>query len=226
MGDLTDFDLSSAPNLFDFLRRLCASDFMPHGHCYYWRKEILWTGVLSDVVITLAYYAIPLMLIYFVRKRRDLAFNWIFLCFGAFIFLCGTTHLIGVWTVWHGTYRLDVVVKALTALVSIMTAVLLWRLIPKVLMLKSPEQLEKINKELQEANKNLECSVAERKKVEEDLAKTNQALTEKNERLEKFSRMTVGRELQMAQLKKEIDTLLEQMGKPQKYNPEEKGAGF
>ena len=217
------FDLMSKPSLWEFLRRLFTSDFMPHGHCYYWRKEILWTGVLSDVVITLAYYAIPLMLLYFVRKRRDLVFNWIFLCFGAFIFLCGTTHLIGVWTVWHGTYRLDVVVKMLTALVSILTAVLLWFLVPKVLRLKSPEQLEKVNKKLEKTNENLERSIAERTKAEEDLAKANQVLMEKSGRLEKFSRMTVGRELQMAQLKKEVNALLEQMGKPQKYNPEEKG---
>ena len=215
--------MNAAPSFLEFLRRLFTSDFMPHGHCYFWRPEILWAGVLSDITITLAYYAIPLMLIYFVRKRRDLVFNWIFLCFGAFIFLCGTTHLIGVWTVWHGTYRLDVVVKALTALVSIATAVLLRRLIPKALMLKSPEQLEKINKELQEANKNLESSVAERRQTKEDLASINQALSEQSERLKRFTHLAVNRELRMAQLKREVNALLEQMGKPQKYKLEEKG---
>ena len=152
MSDPTPFDLNSAPNAWVFLQRLFSADFMPHGHCYFWRPEILWLGVLSDVTITLAYYAIPMMLVYFVWKRRDLMFNWIFCCFGAFILLCGTTHLMGVWTVWHGTYRLDALLKAVTALVSIITAGLLWPLIPKALALRSPKELEKINTELQAAN--------------------------------------------------------------------------
>ena len=76
MSDLAGFDLNSAPGVFVFFQRLYSSDFMPHGDCYFWRPEILWMGVVSDITITLAYYAIPLMLLYFVRKRRDLMFSW------------------------------------------------------------------------------------------------------------------------------------------------------
>ena len=70
--------------MMEFLKRLFASDFMAHGFCYLWKPEIVWLHVVSDALITLAYYSIPVTLIYFVRKRRDLPFNRTFLMFGAF----------------------------------------------------------------------------------------------------------------------------------------------
>jgi len=90
----------------NFFQKLFSSDFMPHGYCYLWRPEIVWLHALSDGAITLSYFFIPLALIYFVRKRRDLPFHWMFLLFGLFIFGCGGTHAMEIWTLWHGTYRL------------------------------------------------------------------------------------------------------------------------
>ncbi len=78
-----------------------SSDFMPHGYCYLWDPGILWLNVISDGLITLSYYAIPAILIYFIRKNRDLPFNRIFWMFGTFILACGTTHLMEVWNVWQ-----------------------------------------------------------------------------------------------------------------------------
>ena len=133
----------------DFFRNLFSADFMPHGHCYDWQPQIVWLHVLSDAVIALAYYSIPVALVYFVRKRRDLALNWMFVMFGIFIFACGTTHVMNIWEVWHGTYRLGGIVKVITASVSIITAILLWLLIPKALGLPSPAQLAAANRELE-----------------------------------------------------------------------------
>ena len=134
----------------EFLGRLFSSDFMPHGHCYLWKPEILWLHVVSDGVITSAYYFIPLALVYFVRKRKDLPFNWMFLLFGVFIFACGTTHVMEIWTVWHGTYRLAGVIKAITAVASVGTALALVPLIPQALALPSPAQLRAANAKLEE----------------------------------------------------------------------------
>ena len=98
---------SGCTPMFDFLRKLFfTSDFMPHGHCYFWRPEILWLHVVSDALIALAYFSIPVALFYFTRKRRSLAFDWIFLMFGVFICACGTTHLLEIVTVWQPMYRL------------------------------------------------------------------------------------------------------------------------
>src|SRR5579863_2594480 len=111
--------------MIEFVKKVFESDFLPHGTCYLWNPTVLWLNVISDLIITLAYYAIPILLFVFVRKRRDFAFNWIVVAFATFILACGTTHLLSVWTVWHATYRLDGLVKAITALASITTAVLL-----------------------------------------------------------------------------------------------------
>jgi PAS domain S-box-containing protein len=134
----------------EFLSHLFSSDFMPHGHCYLWRPEILWLHVFSDGVITASYYFIPVALVYFVRKRKDLPFNWMFLLFGVFIFACGTTHLMEIWTVWNGAYRLSGVIKAITAVASVGTALALVPLIPQALALPSPAQLRAANAKLEE----------------------------------------------------------------------------
>jgi len=115
-----------------FLQPLFSSDFMPHGYCYLWNPRIVWLHVVSDALITISYYCIPVALIYFARRRRDIPFGWMFWMFGAFILGCGTTHLMEIWTVWHPTYLLAGVVKALTAGVSVLTAVMLVPLIPRM----------------------------------------------------------------------------------------------
>jgi PAS domain S-box-containing protein len=135
---------------------------MPHGYCYQWNPWMVWLHVASDSVITVSYYFIPIALVYFVRKRRDLPFHWVFLMFGTFILGCGTTHLMEVWTVWHATYFLSGVVKAITAGVSLLTATLLIPLIPKAVALPSPSRLREINDQLKQ-------EVAEHARVEEVL---------------------------------------------------------
>ena len=137
-------------SFWGFLKNLFSSnDFMPHGHCYLWRPEIVWLHAVSDSLIALSYYSIPLGLIYFVRRRRDLAFRWMFVMFGIFIMACGTTHFMNVITLWNPMYRLDGVIKAFTALVSLVSAGALWLLIPKALALPGPAQLKAANEELQ-----------------------------------------------------------------------------
>ena len=157
----------------EFLSRLFSQDFMPHGHCYLWRPEILWLHVLSDAAIVLAYYLIPVALVRLVRGRSDLRFGWMFWMFGSFIFLCGTTHLLNIWTTWNGTYRIEGVMKALTGAVSLTTAIALWPLIPKAIALPNTGQLTEANRALQQANEGLEQRVAERTS---ELARSNQEL--------------------------------------------------
>jgi hypothetical protein len=151
-----------------FLRKLLSSDFMGHGYCYLWKPDIIWLHAVSDGLIALAYYVIPVALVYFVRKRRDLPFHWMFFMFGIFIFGCGTTHAMEVWTLWHGTYRLAGVIKALTAVASMATAALV-PLIPRALLLSSPGQLSA-------ANLKLEREIAERLRAEEALRANEERL--------------------------------------------------
>lgn len=143
------------------------SQFIPHGHCYLWKPGLVWLHLISDVLTGFAYYSIPVMLVYFVRKRRDVPFDWMFLMFGAFIVACGTTHLMDVWTLWYPTYWLSGLLKAITAFVSVLTAIELMPLIPQALALPSPAQLEA-------ANYQLAKEIAERIRTEEVLRESEQ----------------------------------------------------
>ncbi len=135
--------------MMEFFGRLFASDFMPHGHCYQWRPEILWLHVGADTVITLSYFTIPLALVYFIRHRDDLSFDAVFYLFAGFILFCGLTHSLEVYNVWNGAYRVEGVMKAATAFVSFATAVSVWQILPRALSIPSRADLEHLNRELQ-----------------------------------------------------------------------------
>ncbi len=154
--------------MMEFLNNFFStSQFIPHGHCYLWKPGLVWLHLVSDVLTGLAYYSIPVMLVYFVRKRRDVPFGWMFLMFGTFIVACGTTHVMDVWTLWHPTYWLSGLIKAITAFVSVLTAIQLAPLIPQALALPSSSQLEAVNYQLAK-------EIAERIRTEEVLRENEQ----------------------------------------------------
>ncbi len=149
--------------MWEFFKQLLSpTQYMPHGNCYLWETPLVWLHVLSDLFIAIAYFSIPAMLIYFIYKRNEIPFLGVFGLFGAFIILCGTGHLLEIWTLWHPAYWLSGVEKALTALVSCYTAVEMGVLLPQFLALKTPEQLEAVNRELQN-------QIVERQRAEEVL---------------------------------------------------------
>jgi len=109
--------------------------WLPHGYCLSWDPLLLWTIVIANAVIGLAYFSIPIALFTFIRRQTAFRFGWILVMFGLFILACGTTHWIGVLNIWYPAYRLDAAVLVLTAGVSLATAIALWPLVPKVLRL-------------------------------------------------------------------------------------------
>ena len=161
--------------------------FMPHGMCYEWKPGVIWLHVVSDGLIALAYYSIPLTLIYFVHRRKDLVFDWIFICFAVFIVACGTTHVMEIYNIWHPTYWLSGGIKAVTALVSIITAILLVRLVPAALALPSPTQLAEANQLLQREIKDREAAVQRFELLNNKLQAQASQLEEANKELEAFA---------------------------------------
>lgn len=148
--------------MLEFLQNfLTDSSFIPHGHCYLWKPSLVWLNIISDSLIALVYYSIPIALVYFVHKRKDFPFKWILLLFGAFIVSCGTTHLMDVWTLWHPTYWLSTFIKFITAIISLYTAIALLPIIPQAIALPSPAQLEAANSQLKLTLKELENTQAQ-----------------------------------------------------------------
>ncbi|MCM2359632.1 MAG: PAS domain-containing protein, partial [Geobacteraceae bacterium] len=149
-----------------------ASQFLPHGTCLSWRPALMWTHIVSDSLIALAYYSIPVALIVLVRRRRDLQFNWMFVLFGVFIMACGTGHLLSLYNLWVPDYMTSGIVKAITAFVSVITAVILWPLIPKAVALPGPAQWEAVHSALRN-------EVAERAEAEAEVRRLNAGLEER-----------------------------------------------
>lgn len=184
--------------------KLFSNDFLPHGHCYFWTPQILWLHVVSDIIIFLSYYSIPVALVYFVKKKEHLPFNWIFWMFGLFILLCGTTHIFSVYTTWSGAYGVEGLLKAVTAIVSLITAVAIWPLLPKALALGSIADLSDARKQLEQILKQTDFHA--------------QLLKKNREELQTFTQGAVSREMQMIELKQKINSLSKELGRSEPYD--------
>src|SRR3954453_11853734 len=156
--------------MFDFLTHLFdTTGFPARWNCGTWTAGHGWLHILSDLGVWSAYVAIPCVLAAFVLRRRDIPFRSIFVLFGAFILAWGTTHLMEAIIFWWPAYRLAGVIKLFTAVVSWSTVIALIPVAPKVLAMRSPDELEReiaarmqAEDALQRANVELERRVAER----------------------------------------------------------------
>lgn len=154
----------------DFVSQLFdTSDFPARWQCGNWTAAHGWLHILSDLGVWSAYFAIPVVIGYFVHRRSDLPFRKVFLLFVTFILLCGMTHLMEAIIFWWPAYRLAGGLKLLTAVVSWVTVFALLGEIPNALRMRSPEELEReivarqnAEGQLHEANAVLERRVEER----------------------------------------------------------------
>ncbi len=160
-------------SLIDFWRQLFASQqtYLPHAVCLDYGPA-LWLHAVSDGIIALAYYSIPFALVYFALKREDLRYRWIFGMFGLFILACGTTHFMNIWTLFYPDYLASGAIKAVTAVVSMATAVALWPLLPQALSLPGPRAMEA-------ANAALVREIGEREKAEAMVRASNAVLEQR-----------------------------------------------
>lgn len=149
-----------------------AANFIPHGVCLAWRPDLVAMHLGSDILIFLSYSSIPFAIYYFVRKRTDLQYKFVFLLFAIFILACGFTHAMGAVTLWYPMYGLQGMIKVFTALISIATAILVWPILPKALALPSPGKL-------QTANDRLVSEIEQRKNVEADLRSVQRELEDR-----------------------------------------------
>lgn len=170
-----------------FIDLFSAPMWEPHGHCFLWDPPLLWTMVGANLLISLAYYSIPLTLFTLVRKRQDLIHKDIFNLFALFILACGTTHLVTVWTLWTPVYWLQGLVDALTAVVSVLTAIVLWPLLPQILSLPSPAQLQTANQTLAGQIQRLQQIETALHQRTTELEIANRALAAANQELEAFT---------------------------------------
>jgi signal transduction histidine kinase len=135
--------------MFETLRLLFdTSDFPARWHCGNWTATHGWVHILSDLSIASAYAMIPLAIAsYCWVKRTELAFPKVLWLFAAFIFSCGSVHLVEAIIFWFPMYRFAALLKIITAVVSWGTVIAIIRVAPQALELPG---LRRINNELQE----------------------------------------------------------------------------
>lgn len=181
--------------MLDFFSKLFdTSDFPARWHCGHWESGHGWLHILSDLAIMGAYFAIPTsLLIYYLKKRSELPFPRMLWLFGAFIFSCGTTHLIEAIIFYHPIYRFSGLLKLITAIVSWATVIAIIQIAPRAF--KLPGMIR--------VNSLLEDQIELQKKTEQDLQRSNKALGDFTLVVSHDLRSPISSALFMAELAKE-----------------------
>ena len=128
----------------EFFGNLFQADSWPaRWNCGIWTEFHGWLYICSDVAIWAAYFVIPVFLIRFIKKKPNIPLPNVFWLFGAFTLFCGLTHLIDAIIFWWPAYRLSALLRFITAIVSWLTIVAIYRYLPNALSLRSPKEFEK-----------------------------------------------------------------------------------
>lgn len=130
--------------VWDFFRKLFdTADFPPRWHCGKWTEFHGWFYIISDLLIWSAYFAIPLIIIrYITKKRQEARFVRLYFLFASFILACGSTHFLDAITFWLPVYRLNALVRFMTGVVSWVTVFSLIKILPEAFNLKTAAELE------------------------------------------------------------------------------------
>lgn len=119
------------------------SDWPPRWLCGNWSDFHGWLYIASDLMIWLAYMCIPLILIRFIVLKKGIPLKPVFWLFGAFILLCGLTHLLDVIIFWTPIYRISALVRLFTGIVSIGTVVALVKYFDDAIGLRTSQEYER-----------------------------------------------------------------------------------
>lgn len=151
----------------DFFRNLLdTSDFLARWQSGNWSPSLGWLYIVSDLCIFLAYFAIPAALAIILVRRRDVPFGLLLSLSVAFLLACGATHLLDAVIFWKPVYRLAGLVKAVTAVVSVVTAIVMVRSLPWLLALP----------DVQAVNDQLRAALAREERTREELSEARTAL--------------------------------------------------
>ncbi len=148
---------------------------------------LMMTMAIANALIAVSYFSIPVFLVVFLAKRKDIPFSWIIMLFGAFILACSTTHVVHIIGLWRPVGWWQASVDTACAVISVATAILAWPMLPKLLAIPSPAQLRAVNQELKQEKAALELAQADLRRaydaVEQRVQERTLELADANESL-------------------------------------------
>ena len=140
-----------------------ATAFGMSGASILWDADTQWLLTFANVVIAISFVVVSVAFFQFLRQRKDLTLaKPSLMIFVVLLSLSAATRLAEVYTIWQPAPWLFWLLKGMMALTSVITAVAVWPLIPRLLKIPSAKTLQEINLKLQN-------EITERARVEEVL---------------------------------------------------------
>lgn len=150
--------------VIEFFKKLFdTGDWPPRWHCGRWTEFHGWLYIVSDLLIWTAYFTIPIVIISYISKKKEIRFVRLYFLFAAFILACGATHFLDALAFWIPAYRLSALVRLITGVISWVTVFYLVKLLPVVFSLRSQNELE--------------AEIEQRKKAEEKIKESEEKLS-------------------------------------------------
>ncbi|MEM1292601.1 MAG: PAS domain S-box protein, partial [Cyanobacteria bacterium P01_H01_bin.162] len=170
------FNVSTDWGLSDAASVLALNLSVSPGHDELGQSGLVGLHAVSDGMMAIAYLALATTLLYGAQQRPDLPFRGLFWLLGAFLAACGLTHTLTMGTLWFPPSWVSDSVKAVTALLAVVTAVAFVPRLPAVLALLNTAPSEPLHQVL--ARK----MIAERQSAEANYQQLNAELEERVDR--------------------------------------------
>ncbi|MBU0622332.1 MAG: PAS domain S-box protein [Gammaproteobacteria bacterium] len=132
-----------------------------HAYCFPCEPWLTAALLLGNLLIVLAYFSIPLAILRFISKRRDIDYRYLHWLFAAFIVSCGITHLLHLVALWYPVPYLEAAMDLMTGIISLVAAVAIWKLLPVFIAMPSTHQLQAARELLLHTNEALTESEAQ-----------------------------------------------------------------
>ncbi len=154
--------------VWEFFQKLFdTAYFPPRWVGGYWTTFHVWLYIISDLLIWLAFLAIPVAIVRYTSIKRDTNNSGLYILFASFILLCGATHLLDALSFWYPFYRLNALILFVTAVVSCVTLFAIVQYMPVAFKARSSSDFE--------------AEIEHRKRIENELQLNHDLLLEAQE---------------------------------------------
>lgn len=130
---------------------------MPLGYCLRWRPSLMALNLMTDLGLMAVFLALFAGVILFTLKRRDIAASHKLrtAAVGLFFLACAWAWGMQAYVLWHPAYGWLTTSKVFAFLTGTAGLALLWRYLPRLVLLPTPMQLSDLQRKLRTALKQI-----------------------------------------------------------------------